>query len=45
MATSLGVIQLKQPVKRRLGGLCEMAASLGPSYLSCQLTRVLHGRL
>jgi hypothetical protein len=30
-----------QPVKRKLGGWCEMAASLGPS----QLTRVLYGRL
>jgi hypothetical protein len=34
-----------QPVKRRIGCWCEMAASPGPHYLSCQLTRVLHGRL
>jgi hypothetical protein len=34
-----------QPMKRGLGGWCEMAASLGACYLSCQLTRILHGRL
>jgi hypothetical protein len=31
-----------QPVKRRLGDLCEMAAILGPSSLGCRLTSVLH---
>jgi hypothetical protein len=34
-----------QPVKWRLGDWCEMAATLGPSLLSCQLTSVLDGRL
>jgi hypothetical protein len=34
-----------QPVKRSLGDWCVRAASLGPSYLSCQLTRVLYRRL
>jgi hypothetical protein len=31
--------------QRILGGWCEMPASLGPTWLSCQLTRVLHGWL
>jgi hypothetical protein len=39
--TSSAVTSLKnQPAKKRLGGWCEMAASLGPSQLSYQLTRM-----
>jgi hypothetical protein len=34
-----------QLVKRWPGGYYEIAASLVPSWLSCQLTRALHGRL
>jgi hypothetical protein len=39
------VVSWKSAVKRRLWSWCEVAANLWPSYLSFQLTRVLHGRL